>query len=146
MGFSQVNCLFKFLSESQLQVQAWVSFESRLMQSAFNGSKAAPETSTTPANATGILDSSLNSLTIKDQQPPQTDSRPRDNVQRPRASIHSYSIIPAFKEPNLIFSSRQWSKYTSAVGQILPRLVHRRWTGFWETIAVTSDSTTTKTK
>lgn len=97
--------LFIFFSNSDHQTICKVAFaqrttrrclrpfeESGLMQSAFNGTKAAPETSTTPANASGILDSSLNSLTIKDQQQQnQTDSTANGNT-RPRAR-HSYSII-----------------------------------------------------
>jgi hypothetical protein len=59
------------------------------MQSVVNGHKAAPETSTTPANATGILDVSLNSLTLRDNHQ-QDSSAPQNAV--PRASIHSYSI------------------------------------------------------
>jgi len=56
-------------------------------------SKAAPETSTTPANAIGILDTSLQSLSIKDQQqetPQQTSNNDLDFS--PRPSLHSYSI------------------------------------------------------
>src|SRR5436190_15808467 len=63
-----------------------------LMQSAFNGTKAAPETGTTTTNATGILDLSLNSLSIKDQQQQnQTDSTPGTKT-KPRG-LHSYSTI-----------------------------------------------------
>src|SRR5271156_3526778 len=65
------------------------------MQSALsaNGSKAAPETSTTPANAVGILDTSLHSLSLKDQQnsPPEVTRR-NEGPKRP-ALAHSYSTI-----------------------------------------------------
>jgi hypothetical protein len=59
------------------------------MQAGVHGTKAAPETSTTPTNATGILDVSLRSLSISEQQR-QTDAY-SPNPSKPRASIHSYS-------------------------------------------------------
>jgi hypothetical protein len=61
------------------------------MQAGSHGSKAAPETSTTPANATGILDLSLQSLSIKDQHE-QTNAHFGDS-KRSRAS-HSYRNPP----------------------------------------------------
>lgn len=64
-----------------------ISGQDQVMMQAFNGRKAAPETSTTPANAVGILDLSLNSLNIKDREA-RTDSLP-DTKTKPRA-IHSY--------------------------------------------------------
>ena len=63
------------------------------MQAGVHGTKAAPETSTTPANAVGILDSSLRSLSISEQQQGQTDAD-SPNRSKPPASIHSYSIHP----------------------------------------------------
>lgn len=64
-----------------------------LMQAGVQATKAAPETSTTPANATGILDLSLRSLSISEQQQPD----PSPNRSKPQTSIHSYSILFSFK-------------------------------------------------
>lgn len=69
------------------------------MQSALtvNGSKAAPETSTTHTNVVGILDTSLHSLSLKDQQnsPPETAQR-TESPKRP-ALVHSYSTPLLFR-------------------------------------------------
>ena len=62
----------------------------------FNGSKAAPETGTTPANATGILESALNPLSTREylQQPPSDVLRSGATTNRPSRPIHSYSSHP----------------------------------------------------
>jgi phosphoinositide-3-kinase, regulatory subunit 4 len=68
---------------------------------AFNGSKAAPETGTTPANAIGILESSANPLSSRTpSQQPLSDLRTRAAVNRPQRPIHSYSNTPQPPTPN----------------------------------------------
>ena len=54
--------------------------------------KAAPETATTTANATGILDLSLRSLSISEQQKSTTVAPLSRSA--PRPSVHSYGIPP----------------------------------------------------
>jgi hypothetical protein len=99
------------------------TFDCREMQTAFNGAaaKAAPTTGTTPANASGILDASPNSVTSRDQQGEPRLAHDRDL--RPRASIHSYCILLLFHL--VLICSGKRPGYIRPAIKVLPRLVCR---------------------